>query len=119
MQDVERIWHLMAKKLSDEATSEELEELRVLLLKYPETSFTLQIMTDLWKKGLEPDDTATEDAWMRHLQRMALHRPEPEPVIVEVPRRKSRKAWRSGNSKLKAFSNYLSGNGMVSNYFKI
>jgi len=49
MKDKDRIWHLMARKFSGEATEEELKELEVWLQKHPEMTYSLQLLADLWK----------------------------------------------------------------------
>lgn len=47
--NIERIWILMAKKLSEEASEAELAELEQLLRQQPEENYSMEIMQDLWK----------------------------------------------------------------------
>lgn len=67
--DIERLWQLVSKKLSGEATAEELTELEELLRLHPEMHYALQHIQDLWQ--LQPKPAAeSEDAFRRHLNKM-------------------------------------------------
>ena len=44
MQEQDRIWTLMARKLAGEATHEERKELVKLLHKYPDMSYTVEML---------------------------------------------------------------------------
>lgn len=70
MKEQDRIWILMARKLSGEATPEELAELARFQQQHPEITYSLQVLSDLETTGPAPLDT--EDAFQRHLTRMAL-----------------------------------------------
>ncbi len=72
MKEKDRIWHLMARKLSGEATEEEKKELELWQQQHPEMTYSLQLISDLWKYQSEKDETETEDAFSRHLTRMTL-----------------------------------------------
>src|SRR5258708_31695768 len=72
MKEKDRIWHLMARKLSGEATEEEIKELELLQQQHPEMTYSFQLLSDLWRSQSEKDQTETEDAFSRHLTRMAL-----------------------------------------------
>ncbi len=67
---VDRIWLLMARKLSNEASPAELEELDSLLRKNPDEHYTLEVLTALWERrnGLNDDEIA--EKYEQHLQRM-------------------------------------------------
>lgn len=47
-QNAEHIWTLMARKLSGEATIQELEELQQLLIQNPRENYSLEVMQDIW-----------------------------------------------------------------------
>jgi transmembrane sensor len=65
----ERLWHLVSKKLAQEATAEELAELEELLRQHPEIHYAIQHIQDLWK--LQPlQSPETEEAFQKHLSRM-------------------------------------------------
>lgn len=46
--NIERIWELISRKLTNEATQDELLELQLLLQQQPQESYSLEIMQDLW-----------------------------------------------------------------------
>jgi transmembrane sensor len=68
----EQFWNLVAKRLSGEATPEDLKALEQLLRNNPELHYPLQTITGLWKPtGPEASSEATaEEAFDRHLSRM-------------------------------------------------
>ena len=72
MKDQDRLWILIAKQLTGEATAEELLELQKLLQKYPDTTYTTQILSELLKPAEQKDAGESENAFTRHHQRMAL-----------------------------------------------
>ena len=72
MKDKDRIWHLMARKFSGEATEEELKELESWQQQHPEMTYSLQLLADLWKGEPKQDGGDAEDAFSRHLTRMTL-----------------------------------------------
>jgi transmembrane sensor len=66
---IERLWQLVSKKLSGEATAEELTELEELLRLHPEMHYALQHIQDLWQMQPNPAPEAG-DAFLRHLEKM-------------------------------------------------
>src|SRR5258708_18559099 len=73
MKEQDRIWKLITKKLTGEATAEDLRELQELLKAHPEQTYSLQLLIDLWKpaaKG-DHDHDAPEAAFHRHMKRLA------------------------------------------------
>jgi putative ABC transport system permease protein len=76
----DRLWTLMARKLSGEATQEELAELARYQQQHPESTYALQVLADLWRshnKDENKEESASEAALQRHLTRMALRDPVP------------------------------------------
>src|SRR5436190_2117312 len=63
-------WNLIAKKLTGEATAEELLELEDLLRNNPELYYPLQTISDLWNPTSQRDQEIAEQAFSRHLDRM-------------------------------------------------
>jgi hypothetical protein len=55
MKQEDRIWTLMARRLSQEITAEELQELQDILKQNAELNYTLHVLKDLWKPGERPD----------------------------------------------------------------
>lgn len=66
----EYTWNLIAKKLTGEASPEELQELEALLRGNPELHYPMQTMADLWKSSSPEDQKMAEWAFNRHLDRM-------------------------------------------------
>ena len=63
---MEDLWILVAKKLSGEASPEELLELEQALRKEPDLHYSLQFIIDSWNKKQAPATEPTEAAWDRH-----------------------------------------------------
>ncbi|HET6256304.1 MAG TPA: FecR family protein [Puia sp.] len=68
--DQDKIWTLLAKKLSGEATASELTELEAVLRANPNLHYSLQPLIDLWQTDTSPDKAIGKQAFDRHLQRM-------------------------------------------------
>ncbi|HMH24476.1 MAG TPA: FecR domain-containing protein [Puia sp.] len=66
----EYTWNLIAKKLSGEASPEELKELERLLRNHPELHYPMQTITDLWNTASPNDQKAAEQAFTLHLDRI-------------------------------------------------
>lgn len=67
----DRIWKLIARKLSHEASNEELHELDLLLREHPDLHFPIQTITDLWQKTDQTvDDAKLEHAYQDHIHWM-------------------------------------------------
>ncbi len=64
-----KIWELIANKLSGEATIEELRELENLLRANPEMHYPMQTVADLWHHAT-PDTEDAHQAFDRHADRM-------------------------------------------------
>ena len=66
----ENFWILLSKKLSGEASDQELKELESLILSHPEWQYAIQNLGDLWKHEAPKDEAQADDAYMLHLHRM-------------------------------------------------
>ena len=60
MTERSRIWTLMARKLSGEATPDELTELERLQQQHPEITYSLQLIEDLYRSRPPLEETKTE-----------------------------------------------------------
>jgi transmembrane sensor len=70
----EYTWQLVAKMLAGEATRQELVELELLLRGNPDLHYPLQIITGLWRQSGPEEQKKAEEAFSKHLDRMAaLH----------------------------------------------
>ena len=65
----DRIWYLVSKKLTGEATAAELTELEDLLRQHPEMHYAIQHIQDLWKLN-PPAAPEAEEAFQKHLNKM-------------------------------------------------
>ena len=68
---VDRIWYILGKKLTGEASEEELTDLEDLLCHHPELHYPIQHIIELWQLGKETDHQEAIRALQRHLLRIA------------------------------------------------
>lgn len=66
----DRIWTLLSRKLSGEATGAELDELTLLLSQNPETELPVQLVEEYWDTPAEADPEFLEATYLLHLQRL-------------------------------------------------
>lgn len=66
----ENFWVLFSKKLSNEATTNDLKELEILIQDHPEWQYAIQNLEDLWKHQKAKDYSHEDDAYMLHIHRM-------------------------------------------------
>ena len=107
MKEQDRIWLLMARKLSGEATPEELAELARFQQEHPDMTYSLQVLSDLWTsqhKETAKEEAGTEDAFQRHLTRMAL-RDATQPGTQETVQETTQE--RRHSTSLDLFFNYF------------
>src|ERR1700722_2409221 len=98
MDQQDRLYLLIARKLSGEATLEELAELARYQQEHPESTYSLQVLTDLWNQHSKDElkdgqkaEADSEAAFQRHLTRMALRdtmTPVPDPPKAVHRRRR-------------------------------
>src|SRR6187399_1962727 len=62
-------WNLLSKKLSNEATSEELAELQSVLLHNPDLHHQADMLTEMWQQGITTKSVGSEAAYMRHIMK--------------------------------------------------
>ena len=65
-----QFWNLLAKKISGEATAEEIQELEELMRVHPEYHYAAQHIQDIWGLSSKEDPQAAEESYYRHLKRM-------------------------------------------------
>lgn len=65
----DRIWILLTRKLSGEATSTELKELDILLQADPQHHSTIETISDMWHNRTSPDEEFMEATFLAHLER--------------------------------------------------
>ncbi len=84
MKEQDRIWILMARKLSGEAMPEEIAELARYQQEHPESTYSLQVLADLWKSQKDTNEKVADQAFQHHLTRMAL-RDRPQSAASQDP----------------------------------
>ncbi len=118
MQEQDRIWTLVARKLAGEASREERKELEQLLHKYPDMTYTVEMLLNLWAQEKPPDNEEAEEAFERLLQRMAVKEAQ---KIARQPASTiaGRVIWKKKPSKAnRLFNSLMNSGGMLNNYFK-
>ncbi|HXB36019.1 MAG TPA: FecR domain-containing protein [Puia sp.] len=92
-EDKKAIWNLIAKKLADEASPEEIRELERLLKNNPELHYPMQTIIDMWNSSERPDRNEAELAFGRHLDRMKERNADfPEPAVDQQEHRFGRQS---------------------------
>jgi transmembrane sensor len=66
----DRIWILLTRKLSGEATQTELDELSLLVDTIPQGSATVEKITDIWQSSPTHDADFMEATYLAHLERI-------------------------------------------------
>ena len=66
----DRIWILLTRKLSGEATHTELEELQLLINAHPQGAATVEQLTAVWNSSPKHDSDFMEATYLAHLERM-------------------------------------------------
>lgn len=82
----DRIWILLARKLSGEASPQELRELEELLRLHPDGHFSTDLVSILWNQSQTTNELELESAYHRHLERMeqaGLMLPAHQPELAE------------------------------------
>lgn len=69
-QTPEHIWLLIARKLSGEATAEELQELENLLRSNPDAGYSKEVLHDLWQNQPYPDRQYAESRYKELVQQL-------------------------------------------------
>jgi transmembrane sensor len=88
----DRIWTLMSRKLSGEATQAELAELNELVSQYPETNIPVQYIHEFWDIPAESDTEFLEATFHLHSERLKekgfdldINKTETGSLNLEIP----------------------------------
>ncbi len=89
-----RIWQLSARKLTGDASIEELQELEQLLKDYPDLTIELELHNNYFNTKADSRED-THQAWQRQLKKMEEVFPEDfdEHYFVELPGHTHRRLW--------------------------
>jgi len=102
------IWNLIARKLSGDATFEELAELELLLRQNPLENYSMEILNDLWHSGPEPNRLYSENKYKElvlRMQRMGIDEgrfTDKDEITLgdKATKNKSSKKWMVGIASL-------------------
>ena len=64
-----QFWTLLSKKLSKEATEEELQELRTILLNNPDLHHHTDMLTEMWQQQAKNNIAGAESIYVRHIMK--------------------------------------------------
>ena len=64
-----QFWMLLSKKLSNEASFEELQELQSILLNNPDLHHKAEMLTEMWKQESINISAGSDAAYMRHIMK--------------------------------------------------
>ena len=65
----QRFWSLLSKKLANEATETELNELQSILVSNPDLNHQADLIAEMWEQGSHGSDFSNEAAYMRHVMK--------------------------------------------------
>ena len=119
MKEKDRIWSLIAKKLAGEASDDELAELEQLLKKYPDATYPMELLTDLWQQQQNVDASEIDKAFARHLRRMAEMEVDQPVTYYSTQQPGTHYSWTNRANKKERLLSFVTANGMLSNYCKI
>lgn len=62
-----QFWKLLSKKLSNEASPEELQELQIILLNNPDLHHQADMLGEMWMQEAKQNNIGSEAAYVRHI----------------------------------------------------
>src|SRR5437868_10833761 len=116
MKGENRIWELMARKLSGEASEEEIKELQELLQKNPDIAYTMGVLDGLWKTPVKEPGEATEKAAARQL--LARAKQQSTESIQPTKEEKEQGQYLKKIHRRQRTFYSTGGSGKISSYFK-
>lgn len=106
----ERIWILISRKLTGEASETDLKELQEAIAKNPELQLFMELATDMWKPGAKNDMSSIEQAFSGHIKR-----------TQDMTQRKTseeKPIWKDESALKNSGFQFLNA-GIFKNYFKV
>jgi putative ABC transport system permease protein len=70
MNDKQRIWRLISRKMVGEASPEELRELQNLLQERPDMKYFMETLRELWGPAEKQNEQELEQLYERHMHRL-------------------------------------------------
>jgi ABC-type antimicrobial peptide transport system permease subunit len=115
MKDQDRIWTLVARKLAGEASWDERMELEMLLHKYPEMTYRVEMLLNLWSQEKPAENEEAEAAFDRLMHKMARKKEQTEHAAAMA----SRIPWKKSPSRsTRLYNTIINSGGLLNNYFK-
>ena len=68
-QSQNQFWNLLSKKLSNEASPQELQEVEIILLNNPELHHQADLLTKMWQQEAKKNKVGSEAAYVRHIMK--------------------------------------------------
>ena len=68
-QSKNQFWNLLSKKLSNEASPQELQEVEIILLNNPELHHQADLLTKMWQQEAKKNKVGSEAAYVRHIMK--------------------------------------------------
>lgn len=111
MQEQDRIWTLLGRKLAGEATTRELEELELLIQQHPEFAFQIESVMEYWHVNTPNHPQDAEAAFDRLMQKRKSLRP-----ATPIAQRVTWKKRQSTGDRL--FQTLRNKTGLLNSYVK-
>jgi putative ABC transport system permease protein len=115
MQDQDRIWDLIAKKLAGEASDDELKELDQLLQQNPGSSFPLEQLSQLWTREAPDESYQAEQAFQKHVDRWTKQKAD----LAYEKQKTEQATWKDRSKKPWLLYTFFNSNGLVNHYFRL
>jgi putative ABC transport system permease protein len=120
----DHIWSLASKKLANEASEKELQELNALLAENPELHSQLRLMSKWWDDGEEKPKSDGSVLFGKIQAKIKDMEGTGQPAVaVETPSpvkpEKTMQANYNSTEKLKQHSPFLNSTAMIKNYLKV
>ncbi|HEX9512966.1 MAG TPA: ABC transporter permease [Puia sp.] len=110
MNDKQRIWRLISRRMAGEASTEELRELQNLLQNNPGIQYFMETLMELWRPAENLNEQELEQLYERHTQRLEQKMQEKE--------RAGQSAGRKRLMKSNPFKFVYNG-AVLNNYIKV
>jgi putative ABC transport system permease protein len=120
MKEQNRLWRLIARKMSGEASEEDLQELQKLIRDNPDLGFYIQIITDYWKKRKSATVEEKTDELLKRIRNRIELENRTGPSIKPSKTPHLDLSWKPGTRKpVGRLRSFARKGGMLVNYFKI
>ncbi|RXK62268.1 FecR family protein [Lacibacter luteus] len=74
----EKVWHLYSRKLTGEASQDELMELQLYIEDHPSLQYEMEALEQVWMQNNQPDKEYLEATYLLHIEKMKKLGVEPK-----------------------------------------